>query len=76
MDRWPILTKWICVAMFWYRIALRGKNVCSTLDIGHPPFFFLVTKQHTVDFRYLDFGYLEQLLISKKKSGPCLNIEI
>ena len=36
-------------------------------------------KQHhwnTVDSRYLDFGYLEQPLISKKKSGPCLNIEI
>ena len=31
---------------------------------------------NTVDSRYLDFGYLEQLLISKKKSGPCLNIEI
>ena len=30
----------------------------------------------TVDSRYLDFGYLEQPLISKKKSGPCLNIEI
>ena len=31
---------------------------------------------NTVDSRYLDFGYLEQPLISKKKSGPCLNIEI
>ena len=31
---------------------------------------------YTVDSRYLDFGYLEQPLISKKKSGPCLNIEI
>ena len=30
----------------------------------------------TVDSRYLDFGYLEQPLISKKKSSPCLNIEI
>ena len=30
----------------------------------------------TVDSRYLDFGYLEQPLFSKKKSGPCLNIEI
>ena len=28
----------------------------------------------TVDSRYLDFGYLEQPLISKKKSGPCLNL--
>ena len=26
---------------------------------------------YTVDSRYLDFGYLEQPLISKKKSGPC-----
>ena len=33
-------------------------------------------KSYTVDSRYLDFGYLEQPLISKKKSGPCLNIEI
>ena len=32
--------------------------------------------EYTVDSRYLDFGYLEQPLISKKKSGPCLNIEI
>ena len=30
----------------------------------------------TVDSSYLDFGYLEQPLVSKKKSGPCLNIEI
>ena len=30
--------------------------------------------RHTVDSRYLDFGYLEQLLISKRKSGPCLNL--
>ena len=30
----------------------------------------------TVDSRYLDFGYLEQPLISKKKSGPCYNTEI
>ena len=28
----------------------------------------------TVDSRYLDFGYLEQLLISKRKSSPCLNL--
>ena len=28
----------------------------------------------TVDSRYLDFGYLEQPLISKRKSGPCLNL--
>ena len=26
--------------------------------------------------RYLDFGYLEQPLISKRKSDPCFNIEI
>ena len=36
----------------------------------------LSQKIDTVDSRYLDFGYLEQPLISKKKSGPCLNIEI
>ena len=30
----------------------------------------------TVDSRYLDFGYLEQPLISKRKSDPCFNIEI
>ena len=24
--------------------------------------------------RYLDFGYLEQTLISKRKSGACLNL--
>ena len=30
----------------------------------------------TVDSRYLDFGYLEQPLISKNKPGPCSNIEI
>ena len=29
---------------------------------------------NTVDFRYLDFGYLEQPHISKRKSGPCLNL--
>ena len=31
---------------------------------------------YTVDSRYLDFGYLEQPLISKKNSGPCYNTEI
>ena len=30
----------------------------------------------TVNSCYLDFGYLEQPLISKKKSGPCFNTEI
>ena len=29
-----------------------------------------------VNSRYLDFDYLEKPLISKKKSGPCFNIEI
>ena len=40
--------------------------------------FYFISKNNavTVDSRYLDFGYLEQPLISKKKSGPCLNIEI
>ena len=28
----------------------------------------------TVDSRYFDLGYLEQPLISKRKSGPCLNL--
>ena len=31
---------------------------------------------YTVDPGYLDFGYLEQPLISKRKSDLCLNIEI
>ena len=30
----------------------------------------------TVDSGYLDFGYLEYPLISKRKSGPSLNLEI
>ena len=34
----------------------------------------LAVHTHTVDSRYLDFGYLEEPLISKRKSGPCLNI--
>ena len=34
------------------------------------------SKNFTVDSRYLDFGYLEQVLISKRKSDPCFNIEI
>ena len=29
---------------------------------------------YTVDSRYLDFGYLEQSLISKRKSGPYLKV--
>ena len=45
---------------------------------AHPSPFaslsFLDSKKvHTVDSRYLDFGYLEQPVISKRKSGPCLN---
>ena len=31
---------------------------------------------NTVDSRYLDFCYLEQPLILKRKSGPCYNTEI
>ena len=31
---------------------------------------------NTVASRYLDFGYLELPLISKRKSDPCINIEI
>ena len=31
---------------------------------------------HTVDPRYLDFSYLEQPHISKRKSDLCFNIEI
>ena len=34
---------------------------------------FRIGYSKTVDSRYLDFGYLEQPLISKRKSGPCLN---
>ena len=36
-------------------------------------FFFIII---TVDSCYLDFGYLEKALISKRKSDPCFNIEI
>ena len=32
--------------------------------------------KHTVNSRYLDFGYLESPLISNRKFGPCFNIEI
>ena len=32
--------------------------------------------KYTVDSRYLDFDYLELPLISKRKSDPCVNIEI
>ena len=31
---------------------------------------------YTVDTRYFDLAYLEYLLISKLKSGPCLNMKI
>ena len=34
------------------------------------------TKLYTVDSRYLDLAYLEYALISKRKSGPCLNMKI
>ena len=30
----------------------------------------------TVNSRYLDFGYLESPLISKRNCGPCFNTEI
>ena len=33
-----------------------------------------VKDDDTVDSRYLNFSYLEQPLISKRKSGPCLNL--
>ena len=31
---------------------------------------------NTVDSRYLNLAYLEYLLISKWKSGPCLSMKI
>ena len=31
---------------------------------------------NTVDSRYLELAYLEQPLISKWKSSPCLNMKI
>ena len=36
----------------------------------------VVVVTYTVDSRYLDLGYLEQPLISKRKSDPCFSIEI
>ena len=38
--------------------------------------FFFITMYNTVNSRHLDFDYLEKLLISKRKSGPCFNTEI
>ena len=71
-------------------IAMRSSTVfkeakfCQTMPVAayklniHKPSQTNTHKllQITVDSRYLDIGYLEQPLISKKKSGPCLNIEI
>ena len=41
-------------------------------------FFIKIYKEelYTVRSRYLDFGYLESPLISKRKFGPCFNSEI
>ena len=49
--------------------------VCSVIYSFIYIFLFLKFN-FTVDSRYLDFGYLEQPLISKRKSDPCLSIEL
>ena len=49
------------------------------IDTAFQGFAFIVKYcpvAYTVDSRYLDFGYLELPLISKRKSGPSLNVEI
>ena len=64
-------------------------NVSSLVKIIMPISFWILTPLNdiqsllislhlisTVDSRYLDFAHREQPLISKWKSGPCLNMEI
>ena len=35
-------------------------------------FLYFIVFKYAVDSRYIGFGCLEQPLISKRKSGPCL----
>ena len=54
-------------------------NEVKVRDIAHAKEFVWIIFQFvpiTVDPRYLDFGFLEQPLISKRKSDPCFYIEI
>ena len=50
-------------AVFSHRVSWVGPGMVSV-------------STYTVDPCYLDFGYLDQLLISRRKSNLCFNIEI
>ena len=53
------------------------KLICGSLKFNILIFIsFESILENTVDSRYLEFDYLEELLIARRTSGPCLNIEI
>ena len=63
------------------KLCSRSNPVYTTINIEVMSLLILtfvriktLIKSYTVDSRYLDFGYLEQPLIPKRKSGPCLNL--
>ena len=57
------------------KIPFKRDGTASTIT---EPSYALITELFlgTVNSRYLDFGYLESPLISKRKFGPCFNTEI
>ena len=52
-------------------ISNRYRKVCRHIVYAHVHLHI-----HTVDSRYLELAYLEWPLITKWKSGPCLNMKI
>ena len=52
---------------YYYFIIISGVVLVLAVKV--------VVVTYTVDSRYLDLGYLEQPLISKRKSDPCFRIE-
>ena len=86
----PLLLQTHCVRKIYRGVARPNTSLKQTYsekyiakgdhsygkNLSFPIIFSKEGTNNTVNSRYLDFGYLEQLLISKKKSGPCYNTEI
>ena len=65
----------------WHFASREKKKKNQKIEIqdgGHDGYlgFLIGAILSTVDSRYLDLAYLEYPLISKWKSGPCLNMKI
>ena len=69
----PDLLLWL-VCLFGMVPLFKERICCLTPTEKGNKISTVACTVSTVHSRYLDFGYLEQPFISKKKPGPCLNL--